>query len=209
MKAISSGLFPYFLKPNEIDAEKEFATFRIKKSVPPGGGRYTLKEVGQSGPAHRTAGVHATLNGLHLKGYTHYESQLKTKDTYTFSRRKHATTDSEATDILIPNDNASAQERNGHIKQFACVVKDKHDTIKGIVAPSEFDEDESRSSNPLNGAGIRDPGLSWLEDNGFVTRENAYEDIFREHMKAALGNDNVKPSIFSRMIVNERGDESW
>ena len=78
-----------------------------------------------------------------------------------------------------------------------------------IFAPAEFHEDESMRSNPLNSSDIRDPG-PWLEDNGFVTREIAYEDIFRNHFKADLANDSdMKFRLFSRVIVNERGDESW
>jgi len=127
MKAISSGLFQYFLKQNDIDAEKEFATFRIFREPPTPDAQlrysYMLKEIGKSGPEHRTAGIHAALNGLHLKGYTHYESQLRTtKDTYTFSRRKHVTTMSSGgvADIFIPNDNETVvQERENQVKQFA------------------------------------------------------------------------------------------
>ena len=214
MKAISSGLFPNFLKQNDIDAEKEFAKLCVSKVAgapdAPLMLRFMLKEIGKLGPDRRVGGITTALNCLHLKGYTHYESQLKTKYTYTFSRRKHSIImSSEATDIFIPNDNeASAQERNGHIKQFACVLTDKHDKIEMIGAPSEFHQDESVWSNPLNGAGIREPDPSWLEDNGFATREIAYEDIFRDPFKAECAND-VKVSIFSRMTSKSRDDASW
>lgn len=45
----------------------------------------------------------------------------------------------------------------------------------------------------------------------FVTREDEYEDIFRDHFNAIKAREigNVKVSIYSRMIVNERGDASW
>jgi len=213
MKAISSGLFQYFLKQNDIDAEKEFAVLRFFEEEVADRDRplvrYNLKEVGKSGPEHTAAGISAALSGLHLKGYTHYESQLRTKESYTFSRKKHAiaTMSSGATDIFIPNDNETVvQEGNNHVKQFAGVVMDSHGSVVGIAAPAEFSDDESKRSNPLDGAVINNPG-SWLEDNGFVTRENAYEDIFRDHFKADFPNEKV--SIFSRVISKSRDDASW
>ena len=72
----------------------------------------------------------------------------------------------------------------------------------------EFSEDEPRRSNPLSGTDIRNPGPSWLEDNGFVTREDEYEDIFRECHLELTGN-KTKTSIFSRVISKSRDDESW
>ena len=212
MKAISSGLFQYFLKQNDNDAEKEFATVRISKETVASreGVAFHLKEVGKPGPERRTGGLPAALNCLHLKGYTHYESQLKTNKTYTFSRRKHATTDSEATDILIPNDNeTSAQERNGHIKQFACVVKDEHDKIMLIGGPAEFSEDESKRSNPLVSPAIQGADVWWLENNGFVTRGDEYEDIFEEDLLLIVGNSNYLIKLFSRVISKTRDDASW
>jgi len=211
MRAISSGLFPYFLKQNDVNAEKEFATVRISKEAVAGRDRpqkCTLKEVGKSGPEHKAV-IHGAMNCLHLKGYTHHESQLKTNETYTFSRRKHvAMSSGGVTDIFIPNnDEALVQERNNQVKQFAVVVRDGQDKIRGISAPAEFHEDESVRSNPLDGAVISNTG-TWLEDNGFVTREDAYEDIFRDHFNSITGG-NLKASMFSRVIVNERGDTSW
>jgi len=216
MRAISSGLFRYFLNPNDVDAEKEFATLRFSVEAPTPGATprrvWKLKEAGKPDPEKAAVGITAALSGLHLKGYTHYESQLKSKDTSTFSRRKHVTTMSSGgvTDIFIPNDDEAVEQgRNGRVKQFASVLKDEHDTIRGIGAPAEFHEDESIRSNPLNCTLIsraRDACM-WLEDNGFVTRENEYEDIFSRHMSSQTS--DKKLSLFSRMIVHERGDESW
>jgi len=217
MKAISSGLFKYFLKQNNIDAEKEFATVSCCKEAHQDATprlRCTLKEVGKPGQEHETAGLQGALNGLHLKGYTHYENQLKTmKETYTFSRRKHAIMSSGATDIFVPNDEEVVhQERSGYVKQFATVgtVEVENNMVMLIFAPVEFHEDESRRSDPLDQTIIRDPG-PWLEDNGFLTREDAYEDIFREHIKV-LEEDKageVKISIFSRVTSKVRDDEAW
>ena len=218
MKAISSGLFQYFLKQNDIDAEKEFATFHISRLEAPGArpqSKYKLKEIGKPGPERNTGGISGALNGLHLKGYTHHESQLKTNETYTFSRRKHITVSSSGvTDIFIPNDNETVvQEKNGHIKQFASVWRDLHDTNIAIAAPAEFYEDESKRSNPLRSVVIV-PGPSWLEENGFVTREDTNEHIFKEHRNLAFKEhrklaDKLKEKIFSRVISKERDDASW
>ena len=113
-----------------------------------------------------------------------------------------------ATDIFVPNgDETVGKKRNGHVKQFAGDLIDEHNTVRAIVAPAEFNEDESVRSNPLDHAVIEDPG-PWLEDNGFVTRENAYEDIFREQFETIIG-DGVKISIFSRMTSKSRDDASW
>ena len=216
MKAISAGLFPYFLKQNDVDAEKEFAIVRISKvaGTSPAGAtqrlRCTLKEVGKPGPEYSAGGLPAALNCFHLKGYIHHESQLKTKkDTYTFSRRKHdVTVGNGVTDIFIPNDNESlVQKRNNQVKQFAVDMINENETLHFIFAPAEFQKDESARANPLRNASIRDPG-PWLEDNGFVTRENAYEDIFREQFETIIG-DGVKISIFSRMTSKSRDDASW
>jgi len=216
MRAISAGLFPYFLEQNDNDAEKEFATVRVSKEDYPGLDRpvlrFNLKEVGKPGPEQKSAGIHCALNCLHLKGYTHHESQLKTKESYSFSRRKHDITMSSGgvTDIFIPNDNGIVvQERNGYIKQFAIVLtaENEHRTTREIAAPAEFNEDESIRSNPLDTAAINNTNL-WLEDNEFVTRENEYEGIFREHYKDFLA-DNKKVSIFSRVISKTRDDASW
>ena len=46
-----------------------------------------------------------------------------------------------------------------------------------ILAPADFHRDESNRSMPLRGAIVIDSG-SWKE-NGFGTRENIFEDIFR------------------------------
>ena len=223
MRAISSGLFQYFLKQNDVDAEKEFAMVRIISSEAPTPGAplrllYKLKEVGKSGTEHVIGAVHGALNGLHLKGYTHYENKLRTtKDIYTFSKRKHETMGSGATDIFIPNNDKRGQQRNNHVKQFAIVgtAENENRAAKMIGAPAEFDEDESVRSDPLRIAVLMDPDPSWLEDNGFVTREDEYEDIFREHLSSFVvtatrdSSANAKLILFSRLIVNERGNESW
>jgi len=118
-----------------------------------------------------------------------------------------------ATDIFIPNNDERGQQRNSHVKQFTIfgAAENENRTARMIGAPAEFNEDESVRSDPLRIAVIMDPDPSWLEDNGFVNREDAYEDIFREHLstmtndasQAVAGNNtavNAKLSLFSRLI---------
>ena len=205
MKAISSGLFPHFLKPNDVDAEKEFAVFNFSREID-GEPMHTLKEIGnpENREEHRVYGwAVGALNGLYLKGYTNYESQLKTsEEKYTFSRRKH-TMASGATDIFILNKNeAVGQGRKGYVKQFAAVIDNEYGPL--IQAPADFHQDESKRSMPLRGAIIVDSG-SWLEENGFGTRENAQEDIFREFYSNV---GHTKFNIFSR-VIRKSVDVTW
>jgi len=207
MKAISSGLFPHFSKQNDIGAEKEFAVFYANWEID-GDKIHALKEIGnpENPGEHRVYGAIGALNGLYLKGYTDYESQLKTsEERYTFSRRKHATIGSGATDIFILNENETvSQARKGYVKQFAAVINPEEDRPFIILAPSDFHKDESKKSNPLQGAIIIDRG-SWLEDNGFGIREYAYEDIFREFYSTHY---QTKFNVFSR-VVRKDVDVTW
>ena len=86
---------------------------------------HTLKEIGnpENPEEHHVYGwAVGALNGLYLKGYTKYESQLKTsEEKYTFSRRKH-TMASGATDIFILNKHETVgQARKGYVKHYSCV----------------------------------------------------------------------------------------
>ena len=49
---------------------------------------------------------------------------------------------------------------------------------------------------------------SWLERNGFMTREVEYEDIFQKHYDS-LDQPYMRYyiRIFSRMVVHENGDQ--
>jgi len=145
------------------------------------------------------------LNGLYLKGYTNYESQLKTsEEKYTFSRRKHATMGSGATDIFILNKNETiGQGRKGYVKQFAAVIDNDYRPFK-IQAPADFHEDESKKLMSLKAEIVIDSG-SWLEEN-VVNRENAYEENFREFY-SNMG-QSTKFNIFSR-VIRKSVDVTW
>ena len=208
---MSDGLFPHFLKPNDIDYEKDFAVFNVGREID-GEPMHTLKEIGnpENPEEHRVyTGAIGALNGLYLKGYTDYESQLKiSEEKYTFSRRKHATMGSGATDIFILNKNETVgQGRKGYVKQFAAVI----DNVDGndmtlILAPADFHKlDESKRSMPLRGVIVIDSG-SWIEENGFGTRENAFEDIFRGFYSTT--HCQTKFNIFSR-VIRKSVDVTW
>ena len=196
MKAISAGLFPHFLKQDDIHAERDFAIMRIEDDPD---NRVKVKEVGKPIPEQRASSNIGGLNGLHRKGYTKYEKQLRTKSTYTFSRRKHFLLKSEATHIFIPSDE---EVGSGYTKQFAVVISEfGGPNGKLTIAPSEFDQDESKRSDifwhaPIYGT---DP---WLEDHGFTTHEEEYEEILGIHDE----NTTVKGKIFSRLVERENGD---
>ena len=143
------------------------------------------------------------MNGLHHKGYTVHETQLDestdVKDTFTFSRRRHSKMSSDATDIFIHND----EERNNHeendkIKQYALYVLNRNNGSRRISAPAEFHEDESMRSNPFGYAKITQCD-KWLVNNGFVTREKDYEDLFQNYFNVA-NLSSVEWRIFSRRI---------
>ena len=215
MKAVSAGLFQYFLKQDDIYAEKDFAKFTIMYSSIEGVPRhfFVVKESGET--LERISGPVGALNGLHQKGYTNYESQLHVstdvKETFTSSRRKHSISRTDATDILIPDDNERCEEDKRKIKQFAMVMYETHDDMKGgqttLILPAEFNEDESERSNPFQATCIIETGtFTWLEDNGFTSREEEYEIIFQRYLHDSGKAEVCK--ILSRMIERENGDNN-
>ena len=111
-------------------------------------------------------------DGLHLKGYNVHEKQLdaisKAKETYTFSRRRHSTLHSDATDIFIPDDDERNHKENGNSKQFALYMMNGDSGSEIILAPSEFHEDDEDIRSVLSGTAINNKG-QWLEDKGFTT----------------------------------------
>ena len=103
MKAISAGLFPSFLKQDDINAEKDYASFSIIETTEGDNNRsllFSVKEsVNQDPYQFIVGGPTGALNGLHLKGYNVHEKELDlspvntatgAKVTYMFSRRRHS-----------------------------------------------------------------------------------------------------------------------
>ena len=204
MKAISAGLFPYFLKQDDINADKDYVILKNfdHEDDPEPEGTVKIEEVGKEGPDLESS-FNTALDWLHLKGYTYHEKQLDTciisKETRTFSRRRHSALQSDAIDIFIPDDSVKQnQEESGYVKQFALHVINRDTGNEGVSAPAEFREDESERSDPLIGAFITQFD-NWLEKHGFMTREEEYEDLFRRYWEG-----NLEYKIFSRMITSAR-----
>lgn len=216
MKAISAGLFQYFLKQDDVNAEKDFAKFTIMYNSIEGVPRnfFSVKESGET--LEQMSGLIGALNGLHQKGYTNYESQLHVstdaKETFTSSRRKHSILRTDATDILIPDENERCEEDKGKVKQFAMVMYKTHDDMKGgqttLIVPAEFNEDESERSNPFQATCIIETGtFTWLEDNGFTSREEEYEIIFQRYHQHAINIKDEACKILSRIVERDNGDQ--
>ena len=207
--AISSGLLQLFRQRDDVNAEKDFAILRIYKNISDDSAiSHLVKEAEDL--FHECGSVTAALDGLHLKGYSVHEKQLdaisKAKETYTFSRRRHSTLHSDATDIFIPGDDERNHKENGNSKQFALYMMNGDSGSEIILAPSEFHEDDEDIRSVLSGTAINNKG-QWLEDKGFTTRELEYEELFCHHFEQP--NSVVKFKIFSRMIASDIGDQSW
>jgi len=196
LKAISSGLFPYFMKQDDVNAEKvlaamtifspddDFETFSI-----------SIHELGESDVEHGAACLIGALNGLHLKGYTVHETQLDTSNRYediiTFSRRRHLFMDSDATDIFIPSkDEIWNRTEHNSIKQFAMLLEETDSWNEITIAPAEFVQEGSREAkeNPFNVAQFEGRG-PWLKQNGFITREQGYEELFQGYIESLLSHN--------------------
>ena len=212
-KAISAGLFPHFVKQDDINADKDYAV--LITSYDPIGERAqiiipttSVKLVGEQAPEKKARGLAGALNGLHMKGYTFHEKQLdrfsNSRERFTFSRRRHFALRSEATGILVSNENNDDQRGSGYMKQFASYMMNGENGHDCVMVPVEFIEDESDPdrSNPFYGESIAPCG-TWLEDNGFIYREEEYEDLFHNYFNSSDCN-----RIFSRMVVRDNWDQS-
>ena len=200
MKAISAGLFPHFLKQNDINAEKDYAVLKFGQLASTK--KVSLKEIGK--PDSEDISLISAMNDLSLKGYTNQESQLETDKSIAFSRRKHvAKRLYSATDIFIPNKEEELDEEQiGYTKQYAVVVDQGHGLcLRLVIAPDEFHRDV--------GGVIFEEG-TWLADNGFVTKEDSLEDVFRNCLSSLISpeEEKIRFNIFSRMIKASR-DVSW
>ena len=210
IRAISSGLFPYFLKPN-VDAKKDLAAMIIWRPDDNDLRTHTIsiKEVKKqaeddtntSGNMELAGCLIGALNGLHLKGYTVHEHQLDKSNRYeeimTYSRRRHhsryyAGKQSDATDVFIPSLEEEDQicQNDQYTKQFAMLLEETDQWQEITLAPAAL----APQGSGLSPEDISDPfGVvrfdgrgSWLESNGFLTREEIYEGQFRGYIKSLL-----------------------
>mmetsp|Transcript_37669 Transcript_37669/g.90809 ORF Transcript_37669/g.90809 Transcript_37669/m.90809 type:complete len:403 (-) Transcript_37669:96-1304(-) len=213
-RAISSGLLPYFHRRDNVNAEKDLAIVTIfspDENIETN--TITVREAtlqgeqrpGSGSPECAARCLVGALNGLHSKGYTMHESQLDRSNRYedimTFSRRRHDTMDgtaNDATEIFIPseceiNDRLLERHSDGYIKQFAMLLEETEVWNEITLAPAEFvheirpmirgddhDDEDPYTVVRLDGRG------PWLENNGFVTREDDYEKLFECYIKSLL-----------------------
>ena len=190
--AISSGLFPLFLKRDDVHAEKEMAVLTVSELTHDNVQTQviTVDEAGQqTGMEHGAEYLIGALNGMHLRGYTKREPQMDKSNRYeeitVFSRRKHPIVFSgRATDIFIPSDD-EVNERREHstVKQFAMLLEETDTWEENIIAPSEFSPREDDKIDPF--ATCTFEGRSnWLEIHGFITRETDYEIMFAPYAQS-------------------------
>lgn len=213
LKAISSGLFPSFLK-KDTTIEKDFAMMKVQTRLNQRDNddfsnyRVNVYEVGKGtlGPAIMCGGMIGALNGLFANGYTwqdkkeqiDHEYPLHYHDSFTFSRARHsAIYNGSATDVFIPTEDEIEQKKESNrIKQFVLSTKD----ISGqgeeiIIAPAEFGD----GVDPYAEATIEN-GEFWLERNNFVTHERRIEErgFFSWYMKSLVRDTNATCTIHSR-----------
>jgi hypothetical protein len=208
-KAISTGLFPYFLKADDVNAEKDIAKLFVsaattwnntfdKRTV-------QIDEVTKvPKPPVELCGdesIVGALNLLHSKGYTKYEEQLFSEsqwgNNFSFSQKKHKTLpNSLANEIFVPSeDEASRQQELNYTKQFAMLIEDCPEGDEVVIAAAEFKldppPDPPRPPRLLGSvdrptcAVLPDPG-GWLERNQFLTQEKEYEELFNFHFDYCL-----------------------
>jgi len=212
LKAISAGLFSCFLKHDNVNAEKDYATLSYSDS----GTQYMdntpviVTELlnGEQGQSIGCSGLIGALNGIYAKGYTldsdEIDHSCEVVDwSMRFSRMRHTVIRSSATDIFIPTDTEiKKQEGSSHVKQFALHVNDRSGYgEEQISAPAEFNDDSNQK--PYAEATITAGAGIWLEMNNFVTREKELEEnvLVNEFFKSLLYGDGAKTGgLYSRLI---------
>ena len=130
--ALLSGLFTYFLKQNDVNAEKDLATLSIFSPPDESEVGISICEIDQTNtPVVVPAGcLVGALTGLHAKGYTVLEELDKTdryEKKWTFSRRRHSLLmNTDASDILIPSkhEEICTRKEQRYIKQFALLLEE-------------------------------------------------------------------------------------
>ena len=187
-RALSSGLFPYFRKQDDVNAEKDLATLSIFSPPDESEVGISICEIDQSNNIHQPAGcLVGALTGLHAKGYTVLEELDKTdryEKKWTFSRRRHSqlVMNTNATDILIPSNHEGTctQKQQRYVKQFALLLEEMEACREITIAPALEHHPNPCAVNIYDG---RNP---WLEEKGFINREEEYEELFQEYIKSSL-----------------------
>ena len=200
-KAISSGLYPYFLKRDDSNCEKDMAVMSVYDFVPSEMFRpetiiiteaskdpIIVEGRGDMLPSLYAGGgnIIGALNWLHQNGYTTYEQQMSRAHDWgvqvTFSRRKHNVMASNTVGILIPSED---EEQSNPVKQFALLIEDTIDDEYQLIVPAQFSEDPNVKEAEFGCKEIEphrdDEGrcvTGWLEKNGFITHEKTYDEVF-------------------------------
>ena len=208
--AISMGLFPTFLKQDDINAEKDLAIVDVSHGIhdsgdDPDGMCYSFSEIITNSRLHCDSLVGA-LNGLFDKGYTRREASLdihhEQKDEVVFSRKKHSTISLEdsATQIFIPtNDEIQQQREATSVKQFVLVLTEDPESAELLLIPAAIGEGQDLVS-PF--ATRRHNEDLWLHRHQFTTREEELEKLFDSYFKL-LRQRTYLCKIYSRMIPRE------
>ncbi len=157
-KAISNGLFPFFLKQDDVNADKDYAVMTVYVE-----GGVFVDQIVNGTPSDGVSlgkylGIVGACNGLQADGFTSPGRTLNDDAEYTgkvrmsFSRRRHsAIRTGNATAIFIPTHDEMDKRRANSAKQFAmCVTNADEDSSAYIIAPAEFVSSANESVNEVN-----------------------------------------------------------
>ena len=210
-KAISTGLYPYFLKADD-NAEKETVLLTMSHpdllwvqieelSKVPKPEKISFNTDNGEEYSDYLGGLVGALNWLYSNGYTKYEEQFTISnqwdDKFSFSRRKHTiSSTSIANDVLIPSEDELTSLQLNTTKQFAMIVEDCENSRELVIAPAEYHEDPVVRNDPTKFAIIYfQTNGGWLERHGFLTREESYEQVFQE--------GHINQGILANVFVSE------
>ena len=204
--AISEGLFPFFLKQDDIDAERDLATVFVEfgaaltsiDSV-----RFSVTECinGNDQEKRSCDSLVGALNGIFANGYTRHED-LDRQNGYvneaTFSRRTHRAEQnaSSATRIFIPTDNDERKRHYGKRKQLAMYLLESSQVRYELITPSQILKDDLfATTNIIEGHGTH----LYLQKHKFITREKGLDEIFVTYFNL-LKRKYTDCKVYSRMI---------
>ena len=195
-KAISNGLFHFFLRQDDVDADKDLAVVSVSCEHDY---QVFVDKIVNDTPIPRIrcgrGGIIGACNGLQADRFllSPYHKLDAAPLVYTgsvlmlFSRRRHSVLRTgNATGIFIPTQDEVEKGRTNSPKQFAVYITQKtendEDSIASIIAPAEFIDgvDEAVNmvdhvSNPYAEASIQDQEdmvfMYWLLIRNFTTPE--------------------------------------
>jgi len=204
--AISEGLFPFFLKQDDIDAERDLATVFVEFGAALGGVdsvRFSVTECinGEIQKKRSCDSLVGALNGIFAKDYTSHED-LDRQNGYineaTFSRRAHRAEQntSSTTRIFIPTDNDERKRHYGRRKQLAMYLLENSQVRYELITPSQIlKDDPSATTNIIEGHGTH----LYLQKHKFITQELGLDEIFVTYFNL-LKRKYTDCRIYSRMI---------